>query len=111
MKYPDSMRIQSFYFIKRHELNGIDGDYLIMCGIVGMKNPSGTYIEGNRFVSINNGAGNIVPTVRTYLDDGKTTATLDSIKTQKPETAFEKLDWNPHCVDALHSPTYTGSRY
>lgn len=105
MKYPDSMRLTSFYFVKRSELNDLGGNYLVMCGTVDMKNSSGTRIEGNRFVSINNA------TVRTRLDDGESRATLDSIKTEKPATVFEKVDWNPNCVDALHPPTYTGRKY
>lgn len=107
-KDADSMKLKSYYFVRRKALNSPDAEYLSMCGIVDVGNSKVAIAEGNRFVSISYITKNSFETVKTNLDNGNSRAILDSIKNPKSETVFEKTDWNPNCVDASHPPTYTG---
>lgn len=101
MKDPDSMVIQSSYFVQTTKPSG-DVE-IAMCGIVDGRNSFGGFAGGSRFVSVSSDSKKPA-TFDTYIVQMDESSTSDRAvaKQVKMLTGFEKVYWNGHCVDDAH---------
>lgn len=101
LKDPPSARFKDAYVVRRPaDANGIQT--LAVCGIVDGKNGFGAYTGGSRYVvTMVDGAGALLVSSAT-IDDGDRRAALDG-----QETIFERVYWNPSCVDVGHPAMMT----
>lgn len=108
LKDPDSAKFEKS-FVVRKEADSSGFYRLSACGVVNGKNSYGAYSGGSRFVVWGSqGPGTQDVTSVVIENPFERTATVGSRETGKPETVFEKVSWNAHCVDATHPPTFTG---
>lgn len=109
LKDPDSAKFRSAYLVRRQADENGNSD-LALCGVVDGKNSFGAYSGGTRFVAFGyQGESRTQVSDVRFDDSSKQQPTVDSRGTDKPETVFEKVYWNEHCVDAMHPPTYTAT--
>lgn len=112
MKDPDSVKFRN-EFIVHKEIDKDGFQDLTTCGIVDGKNSFGAYTGGSRFVvsQSRNEKYRTFDTISVMVEDkSERRATVSSRDTDKPETIFERVYWNPGCSDATHPPTYTAQQ-
>ncbi|WP_143182252.1 hypothetical protein [Serratia fonticola] len=116
LKDPDSARFSDVFIVRGERGVTPPEDTwqnVAVCGYVNGKNAFGAYAGSMRFVVLfreydksNSHSVIYVKTEETGQKSSK--ATLDSNNTSKPESVFDKIYWNKDCVDAEHSPIFSG---
>jgi len=102
MKDPDSMVIRSSYVVQKTDKTS--GDVTIaICGVVDAKNSFGGYSGGSRFMSrsVDYKSTDSFDTYEVILEDSEETKLAENVHML---SGFDKVYWNPHCVDDEHLP-------
>jgi hypothetical protein len=110
LKDPDSSRFGDIYVVERNpDSNGIKN--ICVCGVVDGRNSFNAYTGGSRFVVslMSSGSQNTPAIAFAEIEDGSKKAVPRRIN-EELATKFEHIYWNTSCVDASHTPTFTGNR-
>ncbi|MBE5226725.1 hypothetical protein IG611_15375 [Pectobacterium sp. A535-S3-A17] len=117
LKDPDSAKFSNVYIVKGDHENSdskTTWQSVAICGSVNGKNSFGAYAGQTRFVV----TGRIYPNENQYIATNVTLenqesrqATVDTNKTEKPESIFEKIFWNVLCIDEKHQKSFTGDSW
>lgn len=110
LKDPSSAKFDGAYIVRTKSLNNVDYTQVAVCGVVDGKNSFGAYTGGSRYVAVfREDKDNLYGPSQVEIEDGDKRATVDSVKTNKRTTVFEKVYWNEYCVDEFHPASYSGT--
>lgn len=100
MKDPDSMVIRSFFIVNVNDPSN-EKTTISICGFVDGKNGFGGYTGGTRFMSrsVSYNSRNVFDTREVKIEDPNDKQIAEKVHML---SAFEKVYWNPNCVDSEH---------
>lgn len=109
MKDPDSAKFQDVHVVpspnSEREVH--------VCGTVNAKNAFGGYAGGTRFIVrvSNDNKYEVTGLALEGTDEKSRRATLETVKTDKPQNEFEYKYWNKLCINNQTKPTYSGIKW
>ncbi len=116
LKDPGTAKFSGVYIV-REEPGTTDSDDTLknvaVCGYVNGKNAFGAYAGATRFVVLfaeieKSKSYSVIIAKMEGTSQPSKDATVESNKTSKPESVFDKIYWNKRCVDEVHPPVFSG---